>query len=55
MKAKARQETKKGETIDEQYFAIKYFDVDPFMKQQQRRNKRKERDKNKEPKESKKE
>ena len=33
--------------------AIEYFDVVPFMKENQRRKKNKERDPNKEPKESK--
>ena len=50
MKEKARQETP-NKNIDEQ-IAIECFDVVPFMKQKQRRNNRKERDKNKEPKES---
>ena len=38
-----REDTPKKENIDEENFAIEYFNVVPFMKQKQRRKKRKER------------
>ena len=47
LKEKRREETNKNEKgVMNNNFVIEYFDVVPFMKQKQRRSKKKERDKN---------
>ena len=55
VKEKRRQETKTQKILMKENFGIEEFDVVLFMRQKQRRKKRKERDKNKEAKESKRE